>query len=70
MEDPGQGVMKLKEDMQVGEYHGRLEMGGKEKTRSDRYTYKQNPPKPGMNRLEKSRRRHKLETRKVNMNSQ
>lgn len=70
MEDPGQGVMQLIEDTQVGEYRRRLEMGGKEKTGADRYTCKQNPPKPGMNRLEKPRRRHKLEMKKVNRNSQ
>ena len=69
MQDPGQGVMKLIENTQVGEYHRRPETGRKKKTGSDRHTCKQNPPKTGMNSLEKPRRRHNLEMRKVSMNS-
>lgn len=52
-----------------GERHRRPETGGRKKTRSARHTCKQNPPKTGLNRLEKHRKQHNLGMRKLNMNS-
>lgn len=61
--------MKFMEDAQVGEYHRRPETGGRKKTGSDRHTCKQNPPKTGMNKLEKYRRQNNLGMGKLNVNS-